>query len=391
MKFLVHRFIKDYKNVTDSYVRECYGRIASLLGIFLNICLFAGKLFAGTVFKSVSITADAINNLSDAGSSIISLVSFKLSNKPADEEHPFGHARFEYIASFIVALLVMFLSLELFKSSFDKVIHPEEISFSLLSVSVLVISILVKMWMYLYNSKYGKLIDSSVMQATAVDSLSDCISTGAVLISTLISPVVNFNLDGYMGLLVACFIFYSGMNIIKETVGDLLGQAPDEEFVKKIAQKLESYDGVLGIHDLMVHSYGPQKDFVSVHVEVDAYENIVVSHDMIDNIEKDFFDEFGIHMTIHMDPVDVRDERVCMLKEYMICLLKEIDECLTLHDFRVVFGETHNNLIFDIVVPFKFKYSDAQLIDEINKRLQKDKPNHFVVVTIDHSFTAGHH
>lgn len=391
MKFLVHRFIKDYENVTDSYVRECYGKIASLLGIFLNICLFAGKLFAGTVFKSVSITADAINNLSDAGSSIISLVSFKLSNKPADEEHPFGHARFEYIASFIVALLVMFLSLELFKSSFDKVIHPESISFSLLSVSVLIISILVKMWMYLYNTKYGKLIDSSVMQATAVDSLSDCISTGAVLASTLISPLVNFNLDGYMGLLVACFIFYSGMNIIKETVGDLLGQAPDGEFVKKIAEKLESYDGVLGIHDLIVHSYGPQNDFVSVHVEVDAYESIIVSHDMIDNIERDFFNEFGIHLTIHMDPVDIKDERVCVLKEYMCDLLKQIDESLTLHDFRVVFGDTHNNLIFDIVVPYQFKYSDAQLIDEINERLKKEKPNHFVVVTIDHSFTAGHH
>ena len=288
IKFLAKKTIKNYEEYDLPEVRKAYGNLTSTVGIINNVILFAFKFLAGTLTNSVSITADAVNNLSDAGSSIISLVSFKLSSKPADEKHPFGHARYECIASMLVALAILFLGIELIQTSIGKILHPQDIEFSWISIVILVLSISVKLWMYHYNKVYGDLLKSSIMEATAADSLSDCMATGAVLLSTILSPMLHFNLDGYMGVIVAVFILIAGGGIVKSALDELLGQAPDEELVKQIQNKILSYDGVLGMHDLVIHDYGAHRTFASVHVEVDYKTDVLKSHDMIDNIERDF-------------------------------------------------------------------------------------------------------
>lgn len=388
MKLLINRFIKNKEDVHTPYVREQYGRLTSIVGILNNIILFIGKFIIGTLVKSVSITADAVNNLSDAGSSIISLVSFKLSSKPADEEHPFGHARYEYIASMVVAVFILILGIELIRTSFDKIIHPEAIEFSMISIVILLFSICIKTWMYLYNKKYGKLIQSSVMQATAADSLSDCLSTSAVLISTILSPLIHFNLDGYMGIIVAAFIIITGVKIIKSTLDVLLGSSPSKEFVEEIVSFIKAYDGVLGIHDLMIHDYGPQRCFGSVHVEVSSSVDVFTSHDMIDNIERAIQAKLHIQMVIHMDPIDMEDETTNAMRNYVKDMVVSIDENLSIHDFRMVSGDTHTNLIFDCVVPYHVQMSNTDILAKINQAIAKLDKTYYVVITFDRAYTT---
>lgn len=388
MKFLIAHRIKDYENVQSESVREAYGSVLSFVGILANLCLFVFKFLAGTLAGSVSITADAINNLSDAGSSVISWLSFKLSNRPADEEHPFGHARYEYIASLIVAFLVLFLGFELIRTSFDKILHPEMISFSYLSVGILSASIATKFWMFSYNRKYAKLLNSTVMEATAADSLSDCLATGAVLLSTCLSPLIHFNLDGYMGVVVALFILIAGGKIVKETLDVLLGKSPSKAEVKEIVEFIKAYDGVLGIHDLMIHDYGPKKRFGSIHVEVDANEDIFASHDMIDNIEREIQQALQIQMVIHMDPIDLQDEETNEMRSEIKTIVQNIHPDLSIHDFRMVRGTTHTNLIFDCLVPYHITLDNANILSEINQQLSLLDKTYYVVVTFDRAYTT---
>ncbi len=388
MKFLITHFVDNHDQLHDSKVRERYGNVTSVVGILANILLFLGKFLVGALVNSVSIRADAINNLSDAGSSLISLISFRLSARPADEEHPFGHARYEYIASLAVAIAILLLGVELIRSSFDKILHPEEIAFSIISVSILCVSILVKFWMFSYNRHYGKLLNSSVMEATAADSLSDCMATTAVLVSTCLSPLIHFNLDGYMGVIVAVCIIVAGCNIIKETLNALLGRAPSKEDVETITKLIKNHEGVLGIHDLMIHDYGPQKRFGSVHVEVSGSEDIFVSHDMIDNIEREIQETLHVQMVIHMDPIDVDDEETNEMRTFMKKAITTIHSDLSIHDFRMVRGNTHTNLIFDCLVPYSVPLTNMQILDRIKEQIAMLDKTYYVVVTFDRAYTC---
>ena len=391
INYLAKKMIHNYNELEDPAVRKAYGNLTSTVGIANNVILFLFKFLAGTLARSVSITADAVNNLSDAGSSVISLLSFKLSSKPADEKHPFGHARYECIASMIVAVAILLLGFELIRTSFHKILQPEAVSFSWLSVIILLFSISVKLWMYSYNKKYGRLLKSSIMEATAADSISDVMATGAVLVSTVLSPIIHFNLDGYMGVVVAIVILMAGGGIIKSALDELLGQAPDEDLVKQIQDKINSYDGVLGMHDLMIHDYGAHRTFASVHVEVDYKEDVLKSHDMIDNIERDFQENMGLEMVIHMDPINIDDPLTNELRTLTAAIVKEIDEDLSMHDFRIVPGETHTNMIFDVVVPFHIKMSNQQILDALAQRIREHKGDHYyLVVTFDRAYTTHH-
>lgn len=388
ISILAKKFIKNYQAVDQESVRHAYGNLTSTVGIVNNIVLFAFKFIAGTLAKSVSITADAVNNLSDAGSSIISLVSFKLSSKPADEKHPFGHARYECIASMLVATLILILGAELIKTSINKVMHPEAIEFSWLSIVILVFSISIKLWMYTYNRHYGKVLKSSIMEATAADSISDVMGTGAVLVSTILSPLIHFNLDGYMGVIVAGFIIFTGIGIIKSALDELLGQAPDQDLVKSIQKKVEEYPGALGMHDLVIHDYGSYRTFASLHVEVDHKVDVLKSHDMIDNIERDFKEQLGIEMVIHMDPIVIDDPLTNELRGFVKRLVTAIDDHLSMHDFRMVQGVTHSNLIFDVVVPFQVKLTNQEILQKIQQQVKETYPSYFVVVTFDRAYTT---
>lgn len=388
MRYLISHFIPDYQNIQDSKVRENYGNLTSIVGILCNIFLCAGKFIVAAIVNSVSISADAINNLSDAGSSLISLISFKLSNRPADEEHPFGHARYEYIASMLVAVLILFLGIELVSSSWDKIINPEKITFSIIPVIILTASIIVKFWMFSYNRHYGKQLNSAVMEATAADSISDCMATGAVLASTCISPLIHFNLDGYMGIAVAFFIIITGAKIVKETLDALLGSSPNQEDVKNIISLIKGHEGVLGIHDLMIHDYGAQKRFGSVHVEVSGNEDIFVSHDMIDNIEREIQEKLNVQMVIHMDPIDTDDEETNEMREYVKKMIQTIDSKLSIHDFRMVRGNTHTNLIFDCLVPHKVTLSNNEILEAIKTNIAELEKTYYVVVTFDRAYTS---
>lgn len=390
MQLLFKWLVKDYQNIDDPKVKAGYGKVSSIVGIFLNIFLFIIKFTIGSLFFSVSIRADAFNNLSDAGTSLISFISFILSSRPADAEHPFGHERFEYICSLIVSFLILFFSFELVLSSFEQIFHPTTLKFDVLMIVVLVISILVKLFMYYYNTRYGKKIKSSVMRATALDSISDVMATSAVLIAILISHYTGVNLDGYMGVIVALVIAKAGFEIVRDTLNELLGQAPDPEFINDVVSKVLAYDGVLGIHDLVVHSYGENKTFITIHAEVSAHEDILVSHDLMDVIEKDFKQNENIDLVIHMDPVDFDDPFTNELRARTSEAILAIDASLSMHDFRVVRGKTHNNLIFDVVVPFNFKMNNEDLLMEILKKLpqNEDGIRNEAVITLDSAYTS---
>jgi len=385
---LLKYFIRDYQDVKNPKVREQYGKLVSIVGIVVNVFLFIIKFAVGTLFHSVSITGDAVNNLSDAGSNVISLVSFKMSNKPPDKDHPFGHARIEYIASSIVGFLILLIGWELIKTSFDKILHPSAIEFSMITVFILAFSILAKLWLYSLNKTLGIRINSSVMRATAADSLSDVAATAAVLASTIISPLINFQLDGYMGVAVAIFIMRSAINILKDMLDTLLGKMPSNELINMIVSYIRKYNGVMGIHDLVVHDYGPHRCFASVHVEVDSRVDVLESHDLIDNIERDISMDLDIPLVIHMDPVVMDDPFVNEMHQLTEQVIKKIDASLSMHDFRVVKGATHSNIIFDISVPFHYEKEESQLIEEITDGIKKTNMNLYPVINIDHSYVV---
>jgi len=376
-------FVKNNEDTQNPTVRRAYGTMVSAVGILLNILLSAIKLIAGVLSGAIAITADALNNLSDALSQIISLISFKISSKPADRDHPFGHARMEYVASMIVSFLILLVGFELFSASLDKVFHPTKTTFSILVTVILGISVLIKLWIALLNFKIARRIQSSVMRATATDSLSDAVSTSAVLISMLIAHFTGFETDAYMGMLVSVLIFVAGIRILSETKNLILGTPPDPEVLQKIVEITKKYDGVLGIHDMVVHNYGPGNTIASLHAEVDGSENVFVTHDMIDNLEKELFSRLGVRATVHMDPIVTDDERVNALRATTQKAIKALDECLNIHDFRFVEGTTHSNLIFDVSVPFEYKESDEELRRRISNTISQIDPNYFVVLTID--------
>ncbi len=389
--FLIRKFVKNYGNTDDGKVRTVYGKFAGIVGIICNAVLFAGKIIVGTLSHSVAITADAVNNLSDASSSVISLLGFKLASRPADEEHPYGHGRYEYLSGLMVAVLIMVIGVELFKNSIGKILNPQQVEFSLISAIVLVCSILLKLWMMFFNKKIGRDINSKTLIATAADSRNDVITTSAVLIAAVISRFTGVELDGWMGVAVAIFILYSSFGLIKDTIDPMLGKAPDEEQVRAIRDKILSYKGVLGTHDLMVHDYGPGRQFASVHVEMAAEDDVIESHDVIDNIERDFLKNDGLHMIVHYDPISTKDSLVNELRTWISEQIKHLDSRLTIHDLRIVKGTTHTNVIFDCVVPHDMEIGEKEIKRFAANIVAEKYPNYYTVVTIDHSYAAMPH
>ena len=380
---LVRLFIKNPDDVRLPEVRQKYGQMTSVVGIISNFILFASKFAVGTAFGVISVTADAINNLSDAGSSIISLISFRLSEKPADKDHPFGHARVEYLASSVVAVMILFIGFELGKISVGKVLKPDPINFSVVTAVVLVASILLKYWLYSFNKSLSKRVNSTMMLATATDSLSDVMATSAVLASMVISRLIGFQLDGYMGIIVAVLIVISGFGVIRETVDRMLGKGPGTELIDEIQGFIMKHDGVLNIHDLLVHDYGPNRAFASVHVEVDAKVDILKSHDLIDNIELDLKREHNINLVIHLDPVVVDDEYVNSMRKLTEQIIESIDPVLSFHDFRVVRGPTHSNLIFDLMIPFEYPRRKSEVAAAFSSALRKRDATLRAVINFD--------
>ena len=382
LDYIVRRIIGE-RNPTDVSVRKTCGTIASIVGISINLLLFAGKFIAGTLAGSISITADALNNLSDAASSVISLVSFRISAKPADRDHPFGHERFEYVASLIVSFIILIIGFELFTDSIDKIIHPAETEFRLLAVCVLVVSICFKLILYFFYRSVGRAVDSSVMMASSADSLSDVVSTGAVLVALFVSHLTGINLDGYIGAAVSILRFISGMKILNENKNHIIGTAPDPELVEKIKSEARSHPEILGIHDMMIHNYGTSRCFATFHAEVDGRDDIFKSHDVIDLIERDVFEKYGVQCVIHLDPIETDNELVNELREDIYESVKGIDERLSVHDFRLVPGVTHTNLIFDVFVPFEVTTGDEELRSLINAKVKSISTGYHTVITFD--------
>lgn len=376
-------FVRDHKNTEDPAVRDKCGRVAGAVGIVTNFLLFLMKIIVGTVFHSVSVTADAVNNLTDSGSSVVTLIGFKMASKPADEKHPFGHARIEYLSGVIVSFIVIFLGLQLGMSSIEKILTPEKNALTPVALVVLVISILAKLWQCLFYRKVGRMIKSESVEATSKDSRNDVIATSVVLLGAVITMLTGVNLDGYMGAAVALFIVFSGVQLTISTADPLLGQAPEGELVQTITEKMLSYPGIIGMHDLAVHNYGVGRCFASAHCEVDAKNDILVSHDLIDNIERDFSRDLCIHMVIHLDPVIVGDARTDALHRKVQSLVTALYPTVTIHDFRVIWGVTHSNIVFDAAVPFSVKDSDAVITQKLEAEIQKLDPDYRTVVTID--------
>lgn len=385
MNFLVRRFIKNYQDTKDANVRTSVGKLSGIVGILNNLFLFVIKFLIGTIVHSVSIQADGVNNLTDAGSNIISILSFHLSNKPADKDHPFGHERTETIASLFVGILILVLGFETAKESISKVIHPGSIDFRLASVIILLVSIIVKFWMYTYNKKLSKTYDSSLLEASALDSISDVCGTMAVLVSTLLSPVLHFNLDGYMGIVVSGIILYGAYGLLRDMINSLIGEAPDPELVHNIVDMIMAHPVILGVHDMMLHNYGPNKIFASAHVEVDSSKDIFETHDHIDNIEREVKENMNIDLVLHMDPVKVNDPETELYRKKVVEAIHQIDSKWGFHDFRIVSGPTHVNLVFDLVIPFEEKYTQEEIEAMLLKHIQSDKKI-YLVLTIDHPY-----
>lgn len=365
--------------------RSAYGKLCGVVGIILNVFLFAGKFFAGMISNSIAITADAFNNLSDAGSSVITLIGFKLAEQKPDSKHPFGHGRVEYLSGLIVSAVILFMAFELIKDSIDKMFHPVKIAFSPMIVAILLASIAVKCYMAYYNFGIGKRIDSAALKATGTDSLSDCVSTSAVLGATIVGHYMDVRIDGFCGIVVGGLIFGAGIKAAKETLDPLLGQSTEKEYAEQIEKIVLEFDElIIGIHDLMVHDYGPSRRIISLHAEVPAEANMLMIHDIVDNLEQKLQKEMGCIATIHMDPVVTTDERVAVLKAQCKTIVKGIGTVLTLHDFRVVFGETHTNLIFDMIIPYNFGISDSETIKMIQQKVKEEiGENYFAVIRVD--------
>ena len=382
-EILVKLFVKNSDDILNPKVREKYGILSGGVGICCNIFLCVIKFIAGFITSSISITADAFNNLSDAGSSIVTLVGFRLAGKPADSEHPYGHGRYEYISGLVIAAVIMIMGFELFKSSVDKILHPAEIDFSIASIVILIISIGVKLWMNLFNRKLGKKLDASAMLATAADSLNDCIATGVVLLSLIVGRYAGINIDGFAGVLVALFVLWAGWNTAKDTIEPLLGQAPDPVFVENVQRQVMSHEEIIGIHDMIVHDYGPGRVIVSLHAEIPCDMNVMTAHDIIDTAEHEVREKYGCDISIHMDPVLINDERTNELKALVKEIVKELDERLSIHDFRITDGPLRTNLIFDAVLPFDFKMSDSEVVEHIRKKIKEKDERYYAVVHID--------
>jgi len=371
---------------SEQQVRKAYGTMCSILGIFLNVCLFAGKYLAGFLSGSIAIMADAFNNLSDAGSSFITLIGFVFAGKKPDSDHPFGHGRIEYLSGLGVAFLIMLMGVELGRSSLKKILHPESVELSTLSIIILAVSILVKLYMAYYNRRVGKRISSAAMTATATDSMSDALSTTVVLLAMLFLHITDINIDGYCGMLVALLILVAGFEAAKNTISPLLGQAPDPEFVARIEEIVMAHEEVVGIHDLIVHDYGPGRVLISLHAEVPGDGDIFVLHDVIDLIERELEQVLHCDATIHMDPIDTNNEAVAERKAAVAELIRTMDERLSIHDYSMVIGNTHTNLIFDAVVPVGYKKSEDKLTSEIEQLVQSKWPECFTVIKVDHAY-----
>ena len=383
---LAKHLIKDYQNITAPEVRRAYGVLCGAVGIVINLLLFALKLFAGTLAGSVAITADAFNNLSDAGASIVTLLGFRLAGQKPDPEHPFGHGRLEYISGLIVSLVILLMGFELLRDAVGAILHPEAVECSALTVSILLISICAKCYMYCYNHGVGKKLNAAAMQATAADSLSDCAATTAVLLATLAGHFLHWQIDGWCGLIVSLLILWAGFQAAKDTLSPLLGQPPTEEFVQQIHDIVMANKSICGIHDLVVHDYGPGRVMISLHAEVPAHGDILALHDEIDNVEKELHDRLGCEAVIHMDPIVTNDETVNAEHEKIAALVRGIDENISIHDFRMVTGPTHTNVIFDAVVPYSCKMSDREAEEKIKQAVHGLDPRYFAVVQIDKSY-----
>ncbi len=381
-------FIKNSKDTKNPVVRQAYGMLCGALGIALNIFLFMVKFLAGQVSGSIAITADAFNNLSDAGSSVITLFGFKMAGQKPDSDHPFGHGRIEYISGLLVSIIILIMAFELFKSSVDKILHPQAVEASTLVLVILILSICVKVYMYLYNRSVSRKIDSAAMMATAKDSISDSIATVVVLLTTLLANLTEIQADGWCGLLVAAFVFYAGFSAAKDTISPLLGQPPEPEFVKRIEEIIMEYkdQGVIGIHDLVVHNYGPGRVMLSVHVEVPSTGDILVLHDMIDLIEHRLGNELGCSAVIHMDPICLDDEKTNEMKQKVAGIVSGMEGNVSFHDFRIVQGPTHTNLIFDVVVPFDYKMTDSEVMKYLQDKISELDENYFAVIEVDKAY-----
>ena len=384
--FIFKTFIKDWENVKDAKVRDKYGKLAGIVGILSNTLLCIMKILVGLISGSIAIVADAVNNLADASSSLITLIGFKLAGMPEDKEHPYGHARIEYLAGLLVSVIIIVVGFELGKSSVEKIISPTPTEFSATVVIVLVLAIAIKIWQAVFNISAGKRIHSLTLMATGADSRNDVISTSVVLISLIIGHVFDVQIDGYMGVLVALFIMWSGVSLVKETVSPLLGEAPDPEMVRDIETIANSYDGVIGIHDLAVHNYGPGKVFASLHVEVDAAVDVMLSHDMIDNIEHDIAKKLGINCTVHMDPIDLSDPNREPLKHVLMETVGRLDGICNFHDLRIVPGPTHTNVVFDIAVSPECKLSNEEISEKFARAVASYNPNFHAVVEFDRAY-----
>ena len=384
--FLCKIFIKDYQNTKDADVRQRYGKFAGIVGIVSNTLLCIAKILVGILGGSISIIADSINNLTDASSSVVTLAGFKLASLPEDKEHPYGHARIEYISGMIVSMLIVLVGVELIKSSVDKIIHPSPVEFSWTMAAVLILSIAVKIWQALFNIHIGKKIDSLTLAATGADSRNDVIATSAVLAGILVDRFFSLQIDGYVGCLVALFILWSGISLIKETASPLLGEAPDPQLVDAIRDMTLSYEGVLGIHDLVVHNYGPGKIFASLHVEVDADGDLMESHDMVDNIERELAEKLCIQITCHLDPIRINDPLVRQMTDLAEKTAAGIEGVSNVHDLRIVKGPTHTTVIFDVAVSPECKTSDDEVRKLFEDAVKRLNSHYFVVINFDRSY-----
>lgn len=384
---IVKTFIKDHKNINDSKVRTRYGILSGCVGIAVNVILCFLKFFVGSLTGSIAITADAVNNLSDAGSSAVTVFGFKMAGKPADRDHPFGHGRIEYITAMIVSFIILFMGIELAIQSVEKIRSPENVQFSLIGAVIIAVSILGKLWLAFFNKSLGRKIHSPAMTAVVADSISDIAATSITLIALILSNFFpNLHVDGWLGIVVACFVLKAGLDIFRDTLSTLIGKSPSKELVEALKKKILSYDHVSGIHDLIVHSYGPGRDFATVHVEMPSDLNVMVGHNIIDDIENDVKKEMGIDLTIHYDPIEVNNERVTELKEITENVVRKVNPELSIHDFRIVDGPMHTNLIFDVVIPYGFKESPKEIISEISSQISEINSSYFTVIKAEHSF-----
>ena len=386
VSLIKRKFVKNSEKTSDPVVRRAYGTVSGIMGIVFNIILFAIKLFAGTVSGSIAITSDAFNNLSDAGSSVITLFGFKLSGAKPDDDHPYGHGRMEYIAGFVVSLLILYMGFELIKSSIGKIINPAPVSADIVALVILAGAIIIKIYMYFYNKKIAEKINSSAVKATAADCISDAVSTAVVLAATIVMKFTDIAIDGWCGLLVALFIFKSGIGAAKDTVGLLLGNGPDPDLVENVKNIVMSHEEIIGIHDLMVHDYGPGRRVISLHGEVAANGNLIYLHDVIDGIERELKEKLGCSAIIHMDPIDIDNEKTSEIYKKVKELTKSVDERLSIHDLRIVSGPTHTNIVFDVVVPRGFNMKESELIKTLSKLVSDNFENTFAVIEVDQDY-----